>query len=397
MLIQDKFLKINAVLQRAKTMPSLAAKYADIGKIENAADLKRVPILTKKELLAAFPDLTAKLMKSPMRAFIVSSGGSTGEPVTVFAPDHFFIEDICRQWRPLERGDIFCNLLSPGRLWIGHNFFNRLGSAFATITLPLGGLGKDEMDTWVPFMIKQKVTTLGANPSNIRLLLEYLKAKNIELPTVKKIIWGGEPFDESLYQLKQETLPQAQLWGLYGSAEVFSIGTNTPDHPLNVFDIHNFQHIEIEDGQILSTNFHPDYPSLALRFEVGDTGEFDETKQQLRLLKRTKDEMGFRNCTFSPTDLIGLLKQLPDIENAQIAISKSSTGKDLIEFHLLPKSGRSIDINRVKAHLLKESFLLGSRLETPDSLMRIFVVSELWRNPRTHKIPAAAPAKQDEQ
>lgn len=393
MKLIDKYSMINVVLQKAKSIKAWRGRYDLIDKIENAADLKQLPLLYKEDLLSAFPELMDMNLKTGQQGIVIATGGSTGQPVTVFAPHHFFLKEITEKWRPLTTKDIFCNLLSPGRLWVGYTFFNVLGSMLAGVTIPLGGLSKDEMDTWVPFLTDKKVSALGVNPSSLQILMQYLKEKNIHFPSLRKIIWGGEPFTPELYALKQEVLPQAELWGLYGSAEVFSIGSNTPADPLNVFDLHEFQHIEIEEGRILSTNFHPEYPSIALRYAVGDSGELDEARQRLRLLGRADDEVKFNVNTFSPTRFVELVKSLPVIENAQIAISKSSAGKDFLEIHVLPKQNQMIKIEELKDFILKHSFMINSFIGNPDDVMRIYIVTEMWRNPRTHKIPAVAPAK----
>lgn len=393
-LLKNKYALINEVLQKAKSIRAWSPKYAHIEKIENEADLKAVPPLNKYELLSAYPELFEQIMQSNQKAIVMATGGSTHEPITAFAPNHLFIKEITSNWRPITHADIFANLLSTGRLWIGYTFFNLLASAFAGITLPVGGLSKDDLDVWIPFLVKNKATILGLNPSALRIILEYLLDKKITLPAVKKIIWGGEPFDMSLYELKQETLPAAELWGLYGSAEVFSIGNNTPSDSRDTFLIHDFQHIEVgEKGEILSTNFHPDYPSIALRFEVGDRGELDETGTRLRLLGRQDEEFKIGMIFFSGTDLINLLRSFPEVENAQLAIFQSpKTGREILELHILPKKNQWPDPNNIKHELATKSFLVNCRFDV-EQLVKIYIVPEMWHNPRTNKVPIAAPAK----
>jgi len=270
------FSAVNRILDRIQGLPQFRSRYESIGAVTTAADFERIPLMTKEDFRAALGELRSGSEQQTEPRYLFSSGGTLGSPQLSLIPGHMFLDDILVHWHPLDRTDILCNMFLPGKLWSSHYFYNALGQRLARETIALGPVNEVEMDGWLRFLQEQGVTAIAATPTTLRHVLRFCHRNGFALPSVRKLLWVGEPFDDrELKQLVNELLPQAQTWGLYGSTETWVIGYNSPDCPHDTFHILPYQFVElIEGNEIAVTCLHPDACNILLRYRIGDSGEW---------------------------------------------------------------------------------------------------------------------------
>jgi len=216
-----------------KTVPDLAARYADHHKVLTLDDVAAVPPLVKDDLNVALAHLEPQAERGA--TWLFQSGGSTGAPKVGYAPTGFYMTGVYEQWKPLDRGDVFVNCWGAGRMWGAHF----LAGAFADLSgcqvIALGSVTKDEYGDWLSLFASRKATALGGTPSVLRLWFAHARAEGIRLPDLTKVLWLGEAWHPQLDEDMAEVAPNARRWGMFGSTETWVVGTNTPQCPADSF------------------------------------------------------------------------------------------------------------------------------------------------------------------
>jgi phenylacetate-CoA ligase len=383
---------IGHLLARAARLPSMRAKYGDrLGAAE--PDWADLPVLTKEELNTAIEELLAGEPGERGGAYMYASGGTMSEPRLSLIPGDMFVPDILAHWRPLDSHDVLVNLFTPGRMWSAHYFYNALAAASGAAVVPFGGLGDDELDSWLEFFQAHGGTALAATPTTLKRLLTHLERSGRTWPALRKLLWVGEKFDDLTAALVAKHLPEAEVWGLYGSTETWVVGWNGPRcrpdtvHPLP------YQYVELQDGAILVTNTHEKCVNPLLRYRVGDLGEFVDCPcgrpdAALRVLGRADSYFKFLNQLISPEELVGLACELEDVLDAQLSLVAPDTAGErlVIRIRSTPDARPGLS-ERVRSHVLAGHLELGYVVSDVPAALDVSVVPELSSNDRTAKTP----------
>lgn len=304
------------------------------GDLQTAADLARLPILRKDDLLALqqadppFGGLLTVPIGSLRRIF--QSPGPLYEP-EADTPDPW-------RWAPalraagFEAGDIvlvaFGYHLTPAGV-----MFEAGARAIGCAVVP-GGIGNQEQQV-------QAMAALGATgyiglPSYLKALLEKGEALSLDLPrTLKKAFVSAEPLPPSLRGLLQGYGVQV-LQG-YGTAEAGNLGYEmradagwtVPDDALvQVCDLNSGQPLGPgETGEVVATLFRPEYPLI--RFGTGDlsalhTEPCPDTGRPRLLgwLGRAGDAVKVRGMFLHPRQAAAVMSRVPGVTAYQFVITR---------------------------------------------------------------------------
>ncbi|WP_052434504.1 AMP-binding protein [Streptacidiphilus melanogenes] len=384
------------LLRQARRLPSLRAKYADQ---PDAADFgpdqwDGLPALDKAELNTALDELRSLPGKSRTGAYFYASGGTMAAPRLSLIPGDMFVADILAVWAPLDPDDVLVNLFTPGRLWSAHYFYNALATASGAAVIPFGAMGDDEIDQWLDFFEAQGATALAATPTTIKQILGHCSVTGRTLPGVRKILWVGEAFDARTEELIEDRLPQAEIWGLYGSTETWVIGWNGPNCPRDTFHPLPYQHVELaQDDAILVSNTHEDCVNPLLRYRVGDLGELTGCRcggqgPALRVLGRADSYFKFLNQLISPEELIAIAKELDDVADAQIVLVAPGGDQERLQVRVRPTAAPRPNLReRARQQVLSRHFELGYVVADAPHTVEVVVVPQLSSVARTAKTP----------
>ncbi|GGK73822.1 phenylacetate--CoA ligase family protein [Mangrovihabitans endophyticus] len=383
---------LEQLVQRVATLPALREKYR--GMLGSAMPaLADVPVLTKDEMRMALDDLVERARDAEFGAYVYGSGGTTSAPKLSLIPSDMFVPDIVRRWRPLDPGDVLVNMNTPGRLWSSHNFFNALAHDLGAVTVPLGSVERDELNDWLDFCERVKVTAMDGTPTHIAHMLEFCADTGRRPPEFRKLLWTGEPYSERATQLVAQLLPDADVYGIYGSTETWVIGHNGPDCPTDTFHVLPYQHIELDDGVVLVTNTHPRCLNPVLRYRVGDRGEFvacpcgDGTA--LHLTGRDDPQMKFVSVLVTPREIADVALDDPEVRDAQIVVYRHGTPTEHMQVRVVATPGCPAEAlrERLRARILTRVYRLGWAVGSAPESFDVQVVEALAVNPRTYKTP----------
>lgn len=378
------------LFKRAASLPSLRDKYAVLGPVPV---WQALPPLTKEELNTALEELRAPGGSAGRGSYLFGSGGTMSVPRLSLLPGHMFVPDIMDRWAPLAPDDVLVNLFTPGRTWSAHYFYNALAAALGATVIPFGGIGDEELDSWLDYFADQGVTALAGTPSTLQRVLAHCAATG-RTPAVRTVIWVGEAYDDVTAALVAQVLPEAAVWGNYGSTETWVVGTNGPACATDVFHPLPYQHVELEnDGAVLVTCCHSDTINPLLRYRVGDRGEFTlcpcgEGSPALRVLGRADSHFKFLGMLVSPEELVGLALTVEDVQAAQVALIGDDGDSKRIEIRVRPTDAERPGLSdRVRHAVVSGHLDLGHVVPDAPETVTVAVVSALTTNTRTTKTP----------
>ena len=385
---------VRDALAAASAVPAFRAKYADFAGDGDSVELRDLPVLTKDELAGALDDLVRLARERPRGAFVYGSGGTTSAPKLSLIPSGMFVPEVLAEWRPLERDDVLVNFNTPGRLWSSHNFFNMLAHESGAVIIPLGSVEGDELEEWLGFVERLEATALDATPSHIAHILEFCRETGREPPPFRKLLWTGEGYGNRPLALTRELMPDAELYGFYGSTETWVVGCNGPTCPVDTFHVLRHQHVELQDGVVLVTNTHPASVNPILRYRIGDRGRFvacpcGRPEPALQLLGRDDPQFKFVSILVTPQEIAGVAESDPAVRAVQLALFRLGRPEERMEVRLLVEQGtdRAEIERRVEHAILTQVYRLGWAVGSAPESFAVRVVDELSVNERTGKTP----------
>jgi len=385
---------IDAALAAASGVPAFRAKYADFAG-RSSVDLGELPILTKDELAGALDDLVELARDRLAGAYVYGSGGTTSAPKLSLIPSEMFVSAVLAEWRPLTPQDVLVNFNTPGRLWSSHNFFNMLAHQSGAVVIPLGSVDEEvEMKEWLDFVERLGATALDATPSHIAHILEFCRSAERPPPPFRKLLWTGEGYGNRPLALTRELMPDAELYGFYGSTETWVVGCNGPTCPVDTFHVLRHQHVELQDGIVLVTNTHPASINPILRYRIGDRGRFvacpcGRPEPALQLLGRDDPQFKFVSILITPQEIAGVAESDPAVRAVQLALFRLGKPEERMELRLLvePAAQRAEVERRVEQAILTQVYRLGWAVGSAPESFSVRAVDELSVNQRTGKTP----------
>lgn len=351
------FTRLPAALQRARERaPAIAQQLqgVDPGAIRQRADLLRIPVIRKSELLQA--QLAARQgqdvpgLPGEARIFGGFSAIGWGEAARVFASPGPIYEPESR--RPDYWG--FARALYAAGFRAGELVYNCFsyhftpaGSMMETAAHALGctvfpgGVGQTELQ--VQAIADLAPAGYAGTPSFLKIILEKAEQMQVPLPSLKRALFSGEAFPPSLCAwFAQRGIDGYQA---YGSADLGMMAYETPAREGLV--VNEDMILEIvrpgtgepvapgEVGEVVVTTLNPDYPLV--RFGTGDlsaimAGRSPCGRSNLRIkgwMGRADQTTKVRGMFVHPGQVAGVLRRHPEVRKARLVVS-GSMGNDVM-------------------------------------------------------------------
>jgi phenylacetate-coenzyme A ligase PaaK-like adenylate-forming protein len=117
------------------------------------------------------------------------------------------------------------NLFASSKLYRAMEIVGDFVSYCGKSSLPIGALTPDRDEEVVQMIRTFHANTICGEPPRLVQLASHLKQCHIALPSVKKIIFGGEPLYEAKIVLTREAFGRdVEVQSIYGSAETGTRG-----------------------------------------------------------------------------------------------------------------------------------------------------------------------------
>ncbi|QPP07359.1 phenylacetate--CoA ligase [Streptomyces bathyalis] len=384
---------VRRLLDRMSDLPSLSHLYDKARSLPDPA-LGDLPVLTKDDFRTALPDTVLRARRRAHGSLVLGSGGTTSAPKLSLVPSGQMIEEIRTVWDPLSADDVLVNYDTPGRLCSSHAFFNALAHSSGAVSVPLGAIEDRQLPEWMGMVHRLGATALNATQSQIAHLLQTCVDAGIT-PGFRKLLWTGEPFGAAALDVVRRILPDAELYGCYGSTETWVIGHNGPGCAMDTFHLVPYQHVELDDGLIFVTNLHPECVNPVVRYRIGDRGEFTSctcgrTEPALRVLGRDDPQMKFLSILVTPQEIEEAALKDPDVTGVQVALFDHGAPAERMELRVKVREGAQADEveARVKETVLTQVYRMGYEVETeaPEAFW-VRVTPRFSINERSQKTP----------
>ncbi|MFI7602489.1 AMP-binding protein [Actinoplanes sp. NPDC049681] len=379
-------------LAKLRSVPALAARYADIVALDSLEDLVHVPVMRKDDLNLALEHLKPKAQHGATWTF--QSGGSTGSPKLGYAPTGLYMAEVYEQWKPLGPDDLFVNGWGAGKLWGAHY----LMAAYADLTgctgIGLGAINRSEYDSWLEFFAARGVTSIGGTPSVLRPIIGRAREIGIKLPELRTVLWLGEGWNPGLDEDLPVVAPRARRWGLFGSTETWVVGTNTPHCTDDTWHPLPSQLVHIGADQLIDfTSLKPHGLNPVLRYQTGDAGEWVSCTcgvpgRALRVLGRRDGEVKFRGLLLNADALLREVSGVPGVSQSQLLLTEHPARGSTCEVLVIAARDAPDGLaGRVREHILTSSFGGPSTAfhRDPEAL-EVRVTDALIHNKRTGKV-----------
>lgn len=385
--------RVEALLTRLRSVPSLAERYAGVGAVTTLDDLDTVPVMRKDDLQVALAHLSPTAASGA--TWVFQSGGSTGSPQVGYAPTGLYMAEVHDQWKALTPDDVFVNGWSAGKMWGAHFLVNSYVDHAGCTAMNLGAISSDEYDPWFQFFAARRVTAYGGTPSVLRLLFSHARDAGITLPDLRAVLWLGEAWDPQLDECLAAVAPNARRWGMFGSTETWVVGTNTPDCDVDVWHPLPSQLVRVGAEEMLDfTSLNPEGLNPVLRYQTGDAGRIvscacGDPRPALRVLGRRDGLIKFRGHLVNIGDFVADVSARPTVARAQLVVRESSNGGgDVLEVLLLASAQAGPELaTQVREHIMGSAFGPSIVFQRNPHSLRVSVVDSLIGNERTGKIP----------
>ncbi len=349
--------RLPAALERARQRaPAIAQQLQGVESqaMRSRADLERIPVIRKSELLQAQLAMRQGDSGSDLPAVSRIFGGFSaigwGESARVFASPGPIYEPESR--RPDYWGfarSLYAAGFRPGELVYNcfSYHFTPAGSMMETAAHALGctvfpgGVGQTEQQ--VQAIADLQPAGYVGTPSFLRIIIEKALQMGVALPSLKRALFSGEAFPPSL----REWFAAHGIDGYqaYGSADLGMMAYETPareglvineDIILEIVRPGTGQCVPPgEVGEVVVTTLNPDYPLV--RFGTGDLSAIMPGLSPCgRSNARIKGWMGradqttkVRGMFVHPGQVAGVLKRHPEVRKARLIVS-GSMGNDVM-------------------------------------------------------------------
>ncbi|MFB8169652.1 phenylacetate--CoA ligase family protein [Kitasatospora purpeofusca] len=379
-----------ATLERLRTVPELAPRYADRpAAVRTLDELAALPPLLKDDLNTALAHLEPR--SGTAATWLFQSGGSTGAPKVGYAPTGFYMAKVHEHWSVLDREDVFANAWGAGRMWGAHFLAAALADRAGCRVIALGSITREEYPDWLGFLADRGVTAIGGTPSVLRLWFAHARAAGLKLPSLRKVLWLGEAWQPQLEEDLAVVAPGARRWGMFGSTETWVVGTNTPDCPADTFHPLPTQLVHAgADGLLDFTTLDPEMLNPVLRYRTGDAGELTTCPcgrpgAAMRVLGRRDNVVQVRGLGLHVDELVARAEREPGVSRAQVVVTEDGGRATGVEVLLLADPAAGVDPAALRAELLAGTFTLSTAFQHDPEHVTVRVVDALVSNDRTGK------------
>jgi phenylacetate-coenzyme A ligase PaaK-like adenylate-forming protein len=399
--------RLRRLIEAARRSPFYGRRLKGVC-IENAADLAKLPELTRDEMEANMPPQGEALATGVWSGGYVSrSGGSTGAP-------KFSVYDR-RDWEAmiasaaevfgalgLRASDRLGNCMLAGDLYGSFVSFDHINNRLGLASFGFAGNSKPETfaDVWRKFHIN----AVEGIPTHMVPFLRRAKELEPKL-RLEKVVYGGSPMSSADYSWLQSKLKVKRIASVIGANDGCQLGYQCERmRGLLHHTIDEFNWVEVVDeqgqpvpdgsaGRILITSLLKfAYPLI--RYAIGDSGRIvpgacacGRPARRFELLGRSDDALAVGNMKIRHRDFVAALSGLP-VSAVQVAALSDEGGETLVVRVETAAASATLEA-RVRRALLGGLEKLKERLDDGSLQGLVFSLhkpGELARNPRTGKI-----------
>lgn len=352
--------------------------------IKSFEDLKKIPILTKEDILQNPEEFISKSFSK--KKYKMNTSGTTGKRLTLYGSDDLFKIECAfitnsfnshgariydehsiwiRRYSPKENDPIYFDDLELNRSYM---------SAFH--------LNDDTVKDYVNYINRTKSKILVSYPSTLYYLSVLCNKHNLKLKYVKHLHGASEVCLQQWTKKIQEYLG-IKIKMHYGQVEKVSFAHQDSEDDFYRENLLYGYNEYLEDGSIIATGFHNDVMPL-IRYETKDNVELLESpildgafpKTIKRILGRDGDMLlTDKNSWVPAVNFYSFMSKIEQVDLFQILQSKND--KSVI-FKIVPNNLYDESVEKL---LLTE---MKARLgEVP---LKIEVVSELNRDSNSSKL-----------
>jgi len=272
-----------------KNVPYYAGIMKEMGDFHKdpVAYLQHFPILTKEIIRSNFENLkSADLEKR--KWFLMTSGGSTGEPGKVIQDYEFTarngaIQLFFSRLAGRETGELEVYLWGSDRE-ITHgreNWKARIANLLTnSVFFNAFRMSPDQMRTFVAFINRKKPKLIVAYANSITSLAKFIEKEGLHVEPQKAIITSAETLHPFMRE-KIERVFQCRVYNRYGSREIGNIACERPGcqglwvapwgNYLEIIDSQGKRLPDGSHGEILVTSL-TNYAMPLIRYRIGDCG-----------------------------------------------------------------------------------------------------------------------------
>lgn len=352
--------------------------------IKSFEDLKKIPILTKEDILENPEEFISKSFSK--KKYKMNTSGTTGKRLTLYGSDDLFKIECafitnsfnCHGARIYDEHSIWIRRYSPKEndpIYFDDLELNRsYMSAFH--------LNDDTVKDYVNYINRTKSKILVSYPSTLYYLSVLCNKHNLKLKYVKHLHGASEVCLPQWTEKIQEYLG-IKIKMHYGQVEKVSFAHQDSEDDFYRENLLYGYNEYLEDGSIIATGFHNDVMPL-IRYETKDNVELLESpildgafpKTIKRILGRDGDMLlTDKNSWVPAVNFYSFMSKIEQVDLFQILQSKND--KSVI-FKIVPNNLYDESVEKL---LLTE---MKARLgEVP---LKIEVVSELNRDSNSSKL-----------
>jgi phenylacetate-CoA ligase len=352
--------------------------------IKSFEDLKKIPILTKEDILKNPEEFISKSYTK--KKYKMNTSGTTGKKLTLYGSDDLFKIECAfitnsfrshgaklydkhsvwiRRYSPKENEPIYFDDLELNRSYM---------SAFH--------LNDDTIKSYVDYINKTKSEILVSYPSTLYYLSVLCNKHNLKLKYIKHL-HGASEVCLPQWSRKIEEYLGLQIKMHYGQVEKVSFAhQDSEDNYYRENLLYGYNEF-LEDGSIISTGFHNEVMPL-IRYETKDNvelladpildGAFPKTIK--RILGRDGDMLLTEKDSWVPAvNFYSFMSKVDEVDLFQIIQKREDKS---ITFYIVP--------NQYYNNLTKEKLIEEMKSRLGEVPLKIEVVSELTRDSNSSKL-----------
>ena len=183
-----------------------------------------VPVACAGQAWAQVDSYSAEALPSPLEmdrlAYVIFTSGSTGRPKGIAATHGQVLNRLWWMWREYPFEPNACGVFKTALSFVD-SVWELFGYALRGVPCAFApARAVRDPVALVDFMAEHRVTHFWFVPSLLRVLLDVPDLRLL-LPELKFWVSSGEPLPLGLYERFVKSLPNAQLFNLYGTSEIW--------------------------------------------------------------------------------------------------------------------------------------------------------------------------------
>ena len=257
-----------------------------ISSIECLADFKKIPTITKSELVNHYA--TIQSTKKYLLSSSKTTGGSTGQAITIVKNSDALARERAVTWRAYEWagvgvGDVQARFWGVPLSKQSHLLSKLVDFVSNRSRLSAFQINEGSLDKYYKKLLKLRPVYLYGYVSMIAAFASYLESRNINgLPGLRAIITTSEVLDDYSRNLIENVFG-VKVFNEYGCGEVGSIAHECEHGNMHIMSENVIIEIDessssgSESGEIIVTDLH-NYAMPLIRYRLGDNATLSKEK-----------------------------------------------------------------------------------------------------------------------